>query len=151
MEEIRKSDHKNYLPSYPFTTKEIIEKYVLPNQKDIFEKFAEKISDDAKKDGERGRKFLESQWMKASASCKRIAILSKESEWNSDNQLVGEIINMDYQSVADFFEELSKYYEPNNPINQELATIKGLFESMRKVSKNHTNIISKELLNTLNN
>ena len=27
MEEIRKSNHKNYLPSYPFSTEEIIEKY----------------------------------------------------------------------------------------------------------------------------
>ena len=108
MEEIRKSDHKNYLPSYPFSIKEIIKNYILPNQKDIFENFAEKISNDAKKDGGRGRKFLESQWLKASASCKRIAILSKETEWNSDNQLVEEIINMDYQSVADFFEKLAK-------------------------------------------
>ena len=114
MEEIRKSDHKNYLPSYPFSTKEIIKNYILPNQKDIFENFAEKISNDAKKDGERGRKFLESQWLKASASCKRIAILSKETEWNSDNQLVEEIINMDYQSVAEFFKELASYYEVNN-------------------------------------
>lgn len=151
MEEIRKSDHKNYLPSYPFSTKEIIKNYILPNQKDIFENFAEKISNDAKKDGGRGRKFLESQWLKASASCKRIAILSKETEWNSDNQLVEEIINMDYQSVAEFFKELASYYEVNNPINQELITIKELFESMWKVSEKHTNIINRELLNTLNN
>ena len=151
MEEISKSNHKNYLPSYLFSTKEIIENYILPNQKDIFEKFAEKISNDAKKDGERWRKLLESQWMKASASCKRIAILSKETEWNSDNQLVEEIINMDYQSVANFFKELALYYEVNNPINQELITIKELFESMWKVSKEHTNIINRELLNTLNN
>jgi hypothetical protein len=61
MEEIRKSNHKNYLPSYPFSTKEIIEKYILPNQKNIFEKFSEKIKSDAEKDGKRGRKFLESQ------------------------------------------------------------------------------------------
>nr|MBR6099800.1 hypothetical protein [bacterium] len=53
MEEIRKSDHKNYLPSYPFSIKEIIEKYILPNQKELFEKFAEKISNDAEKDGKR--------------------------------------------------------------------------------------------------
>jgi hypothetical protein len=53
MEEIRKSNHRNYLPSYPFSTKEIIEKYILPNQKNIFEKFAEKITIDARKD--RGR------------------------------------------------------------------------------------------------
>jgi hypothetical protein len=53
METIEKSNHKNYLPSYPFSTEEIIEKYILSNQKIIFEKFAEKIAEDAKKDGER--------------------------------------------------------------------------------------------------
>jgi hypothetical protein len=87
--------------------------------------------------------------LKASASCKRIAILSKETEWNSDNQLVEEIINMDYQSVANFFWELAWYFETNTPINQELSTIKELFEAMRKVSEKHTNIIKKELLWTL--
>nr|MBR6099799.1 hypothetical protein [bacterium] len=90
--------------------------------------------------------------MKAAASCKRIAILSqKEDNIEENTQLVEEIINMDYQSVAEFFKELASYYEVNNPINQELITIKELFESMWKVSKDHTNIISKELLNTLNN
>ena len=150
METIRKSDHKNYLPSYLFSTEEIIEKYILSNQKNIFEKFAEKIARDSKKDGERGRKFLENQWIKASSTCKRIALLSTKQEWEADTQLVEEIINMDYQSVADFFEKLAKYYEQNNPINQELITVAELFKSMWKVSEKHTNIINRELLNTLN-
>lgn len=150
METIRKSDHKNYLPSYPFSTEEIIEKYILPNQKNIFEKFAEKITVDARKDGQRWRKFLESQWLKISSTCKRIVLLSIKQEWESDTQLVEEIINMDYQSVAGFFEKLAKYYEVNNPINQELITITELFKSMWKVSEKHTNIINRELLNTLN-
>ena len=149
MEEIRKSDHKNYLPSYSITTKEIIENYILWNQKEIFEKFAEKISDDAGKDGQKWRRFLESQWMKAAASCKRISILSNTWEWNNANQLVKEIIDMDYQSVADFFGELAGYYETNSPINQELSTIKELFEAMWRVSEKHTNLIKKELLGTL--
>jgi hypothetical protein len=57
---------------------------------------------------------------------------------------------MDYQSVANFFKELAWYYEISNPINQELTTIAELFESMWKVSEKHTNIINRELLNTLN-
>jgi len=150
MEEIRKSNHKNYLPSYPFSTKEIIEKYILPNQKNIFEKFAEKITNDARKDRGRWRLFLESQWLKAASSCRRVSILSDVSKEESDAELVEEIINMDYQSVANFFKELSWYYENSNPINQELTTIAELFESMWKVSEKHTNIINRELLNTLN-
>lgn len=150
METIEKSNHKNYLPSYPFSTEEIIEKYILSNQKIIFEKFAEKIAKDAKKDGERWRKFLENQWIKASSTCKRISLLSDAQNWRVEQELVEEIINMDYQSVADFFGKLAKYYEPNNPINQELITITELFKSMWKVSEKHTNIINRELLNTLN-
>jgi hypothetical protein len=50
MEEIRKSNHKNYLPSYPFSTEEIIEKYILLNPKNSFKLFAGKIEKDAKKD-----------------------------------------------------------------------------------------------------
>lgn len=149
MEEIRRSEHKNYLPSYPFSTKEIIEKYILPNQKDIFEKFSEKIKSDAEKDGKRWRKFLESQWMKASSTCKIISILSTPSEESNESQLVEEIINMDYQSVADFFWELAWYFETNTPINQELSTLKELFEAMWKVSEKHTDVIKKELLSTL--
>ena len=150
MEEIRKSNHRNYLPSYPFSTKEIIEKYILPNQKNIFEKFAEKITNDARKDRGRWRLFLESQWLKAASSCRRVSILSNASKEDADAELVEEIINMDYQSVANFFKELSWYYENSNPINQELTTIAELFESMWKVSEKHTNIINRELLNTLN-
>ena len=149
MAEIRKSEHKNYLPSYPFPTKEIIEKYILPNQKDVFEKFSEKIKSDAEKDGKRWRKFLESQWLKAASTCKIISILSVPSEWNDESQLVEEIIDMDYQSVADFFWELVWFFEKNTPINQELSTLKELFEAMRKVSKGHTNVIKKELVSTL--
>ncbi len=149
MEEIRKSDHKNYLPSYPFSTKEIIEKYILPNQKNIFKEFSEKIKCDAEKDGKRGRKFLESQWMKIASTCKIISNLSSSSEESDESQLVDEIINMDYQSVANFFWELAWYFETNTPLNQELSTIKELFEAMRKVSEKHTNIIKKELLWTL--
>jgi hypothetical protein len=44
MEEIKKSNHRNYLPSYPFSTKEIIEKYIIPNWKYIFEDFSNKIA-----------------------------------------------------------------------------------------------------------
>jgi hypothetical protein len=80
MEEIRKSNHRNYLPSYPFSNREIIEKYILPNQRNSFEIFSEKIAKDAKKDGERGRKFLESQGLKAAEICKKISELSENSE-----------------------------------------------------------------------
>jgi hypothetical protein len=41
--------------------------------------------------------------MKAASTCKIISILSALSEESKESQLVEEIINMDYQSVADFF------------------------------------------------
>ena len=148
MEEIRKSNHRNYLPSYPFSNREIIEKYILPNQRNSFEIFSEKIAKDAKKDGERGRKFLESQGLKAAEICKKISELSENSEGKWDRQLIEEIINMDYQSVAVFFETLKHYF--TNKEMQALTEIEEIFNSMWKVSEKHTNIIGKELVDTLN-
>jgi hypothetical protein len=63
---------------------------------------------------------------------------------------VEEIINMDYKSVADFFEELSNYYKLNKTIYQELIVVKEIFDSMWKVSASHTNIISKALRDAIN-
>ncbi|MBQ9553867.1 hypothetical protein IJU97_02675 [bacterium] len=50
MEEIKQSEHKDYLPSYPFSTGELIELFVLPNQKEIFLEIAEKLHQDAEND-----------------------------------------------------------------------------------------------------
>lgn len=150
MEEIKKSNHRNYLPSYPFSTKEIIEKYIIPNWKYIFEDFSNKIAWDAEKDWARGRNFLKDQWIKASNCCKKLAMVAEQNEWNHNPKLVEEIINMDYKSVADFFEELSNYYKLNKTIYQELIVVKEIFDSMWKVSASHTNIISKALRDAIN-
>ena len=152
MEEIRKSNHKNYLPSYPFSTEEIIEKYILFNPKNSFKLFAEKIEKDAKKDWERGRKFLETQGLKAAEICKKISELSENSEAKGEenSQLIEEIINMDYQSVVDFFQLLKSYFQENEEVYQNLSSIVKSFQEMRKVSEKHTNIINKELIQTLN-
>jgi hypothetical protein len=41
--------------------------------------------------------------MKIASTCKIISNLSPSSEESDESQLVDEIINMDYQSVANFF------------------------------------------------
>lgn len=150
MEEIRKSNHKNYLPSYPFSTEEIIEKYILFNPKNSFKLFAEKIEKDAKKDWERGRKFLERQGLKAAENCKRISEIFMDVKGEENSQLIEEIINMDYQSVVDFFQLLKSYFQENEEVYQNLSSIVKSFQEMRKVSEKHTNIINKELIQTLN-
>ena len=150
MEEIRKSNHKNYLPSYPFSTEEIIEKYILFNPKNSFKLFAEKIEKDAKKDWERGRKFLERQGLKAVENCKRISEIFMDAKGEENSQLIEEIINMDYQSVVDFFQLLKIYFQDNEEVYQNLSSIVKSFQKMRKVSEKHTNIINKELIQTLN-
>lgn len=150
MEEIKQSEHKDYLPSYPFSTGELIELFVLPNQKEIFLEIAEKLHQDAENDWKKGRKFLQEQGGKASRTCKRISEISGGTpEKHGNKQLVEELINMDYASVANFFKQLSSYYDENSPLFQELKNLKELFESMRKVSEKHTKVISKELLDNL--
>lgn len=151
MEEIKESEHKNYLPSYPFSFEEIIENFLQPSMKDVFFAFSEKIHNDAQKDGEKGRNFLKQQWEKAASCCKRIAELSEESDWDSKHEiLVEEIINMDYSSVSSFFGTFAKKFKENTPLHQELKTLEELFAWMWKVSEKHTKVISKELVETLN-
>jgi hypothetical protein len=55
---------------------------------------------------------------------------------------------MDYQSVAVFFETLKQYFTDKEM--QALTEIEEIFNSMWKVSEKHTNIIGKELVDTLN-
>ncbi len=57
---------------------------------------------------------------------------------------------MDYQSVVDFFQLLKSYFQENEEVYKNLSSIVKSFQEMRKVSEKHTNIINKELIQTLN-
>lgn len=142
--------HKNYLPSFSESHEEIIKSIILPNQNKIFHIFAEKITHDANEDEKRKRIFLANTGKIIAEHCQKLHdLLSSEKNKTQEDinliQLVKEIIDMDYQSVAKFFQLLLSFsnhlWENDAKIHLE-AIITG-FETLRSKSEKHTTVVSK--------
>lgn len=151
MEEIKSSYHKNYLPSYPGSFEDIIKDKILLHPWVSFKLFSEKFLKDAKKDWERGRKLLERDWKSISELCSKLGELYVDQDnWdNEDAQLVEEVVNMDYQSVAWFFALLKDIVGENNSQKEYFDKIIWYLNHLWRLSENHTIIIKKEISDIL--
>lgn len=151
MNNIEFSDHKNYTEQYWRNRKVLIENEILPVEESIFRLFSIKFNWDADKDLERKRKKLYDLGKSCSNDLDEIhSIIRKRKIYNeNDNDednafdIAIEIIDMDYWSVYDFFNTLKTQYSNDSEIYPLLDHICNNISEMRKISKKHTNIISK--------
>jgi hypothetical protein len=151
MNNIEFSDHKNYTEQYWRNRKVLIENEILPVEESIFRLFSIKFNRDADKDLERKRKKLCDLGKSCSNDLDEIhSIIRKRKIYNeNDNDeenafdMAIEIIDMDYWSVYDFFSTLKAQYSNDSEIYPLLDHICNNISEMRKISKKHTNIISK--------
>ena len=145
---MEKSNHKNYIDQYDRDWQKLVQTIVLPNEKTIFELFNEKFFMDADADINRWRFQLWKLWYACASSCLQIhKILSWELQIDAKyNDLVKNIVNLDYDSLKEVFQEIQNEYF-NNGANAEIITylqdVCKYLDKMRKISKNHTNVISK--------
>ena len=138
-----KSDHKNFINWYGRNRNHVIQEEIIPCQKAIFQQFSQKFSTDAEKDLARWRVKLYERWNICAQSCNNIhsMLQTSESLYEKFNDIANNIVNMDYESVSDFFIILKEHYKQNNDISHEIDNIIKHLSKMRKISKNHTNII----------
>ena len=145
---MEKSNHKNYVDQYDRDREKLAKIIILPNEKTIFELFNKKFSNDADADINRWRLQLWKLWYACADSCWQIhKILSGEPQVDDKyRELVKNIVNLDYQSLMEVFQEIQNEYF-NSGANAEVITylqdVCKYLDKMRKISKNHTNVISK--------
>lgn len=145
---MEKSNHKNYIDQYDRNRQKLAKNVILPNEKSIFELFNEKFSMDADADTNRWRLQLWKLWYACADSCSQIhKILSWELHVDTKyKDLVKNIVNLDYDSLKEVFQEIQNEYFNSwasvEVINYLQEVCKHL-DKMRKISKNHTNVISK--------
>jgi len=147
---MEKSNHKDYLEAYQQNRNAAIKNEILPYQENIFRLFSAKFNFDANKDLERKRKKLYNLWKSCWNKFDKIhSILNKKNEnFEHDDEdveldIVQDIVNMDYGSVEKFFNTLKEKYSDNPEIYGLLNDICNNISEMRRISKNHTNIISQ--------
>ena len=138
------SVHKNFIEWYWRSWKKLCEEKLLPYQWEIFRLFSDKFHIDAEKDWERWRKLLKSWWNKCSEICNEIHLtLWWSEEINEDlKDIVNNIVNLDYNSLSEVFQELkTEYLEVwENWIASQIEIICICLEKMWKISSPHTTI-----------
>ena len=149
--EVKSSYHKNYLPSYSGSFEDIIKDKIVSYPWVFFKLFSEKFLKDAKKDWKRGRKLLERDWKAISELCSKLSELYvDQGNWDSkDLQLVEEVVDMDYHSVAWFFALLKDVLGESDSQKEYFDNIIWYLDHLWKLSENHTVIIKKEILDVL--
>lgn len=145
---MEKSDHRNFVELYWRNRDAIIQNDILPYQKAIFNLFSAKFEYDAKKDLEKWRKKLSYLGEKCANEFREIHLILKWENFDDNDEdeifnLIQNIINMDYWSVEEFFNTLKENYKDNPKIYNMLDNICNDISEMRRISKKHTNIISK--------
>lgn len=145
---MEKSNHKNYIEWFNRDWPLLVKTQVIPNEKEIFELFSQKFHKDALKDCERWREYLRNMWEICSESCKNIHIALQwiDNINASLKGLVKNICDLDYESLLEIFRRIKlEYFNTwkDEDIVEELDNICNTLDKMRKISKNHTNVISK--------
>lgn len=140
------SVHKNFIEWYWRNRDKLCIEKILPYQGKIFKLFSEKFHCDAEKDWERWRNLLKSRWNKCSEICNEI----HSTLWWNDivdknlKHLVNNIVNLDYNSLSEFFQTLKNKYSKvwEQWIANKIEIIHIQLEKMWEISKFHT-IIKK--------
>lgn len=141
---MEKSNHRNYVEWFERDWPLLVKNQIIPNEKNIFDLFSQKFKKDAEADLNRGRKILRRLWNLCANSCLEIhQILSWESGNNPKlSDLVKNIVNLDYESLGEIFSKIQDEYT-SQEIKSHLQDVCDYIDKMRKISKNHTNVISK--------
>ena len=143
--EVKKSSHKNFVEWYGRNRNLLINEKIIPYQNGIFKLFYDKFHADAEKDWEKWKIKLKKLWNDCANFCNEIhSVLSLNKCNNMSDDLkntVKNIINMDYESVQLFFNELKNKYEQSFEISEKLNSICKTLQEMRRISKKYTNII----------
>lgn len=145
---MEKSNHKNYIDQYGRDREKLAKTIILPNEKTIFELFSEKFAVDADADINRWRSQLWKLWHACADSCLQIhQILSWEPQVDTRyKDLVNSIVNLDYDSLKEVFQRIQNEYFNSGASEQVINYLQEVckyLDKMRKISKNHTNVISK--------
>ena len=145
---MEKSNHRNYIDQYDRDRQKLAKTIILPNEKTIFMLFNEKFSSDANADINRWRLQLWKLWYACADSCSQIhKILSWEPQVDSKyKDLVRDVVNLDYDSLKGVFQEIQNEYFnswDSAEVTNYLQEVCKCLDKMRKISKNHTNVISK--------
>lgn len=144
--------HKNYIEWYWRDRNTVINERITPYQDTIFDIFSKKFQIDAQDDTSKWRIKLRDLWLSCADECYKIHSILKKDEKTiyTDNEaalIVNDIINMDYNSVANFFETLKTTYKGNHEIIDLLNDIQKNVEEMRSISKKHVQIITENQSN----
>ena len=145
---MEKSSHKNFVVQFWRNRDLLIDNKIIPYQNNIFDLFNDKFKSDAQKDWIRWRRKLEELWSKCGDNCEHIhqILVSKNTsfdEYANIIETVNNIVNMDYWSLQDFFGALKNKYKDITQIYELLNEIIDDIWEMRRISKKHTNIITK--------
>ena len=145
---MEKSEHNNYIDWYDRNWSLLVKSQIIPNEKQIFELFSQKFFDDANDDLGRWRKKLWDKWKVCATSCHEIHnILSWNIKENSGlKTLVEDIVKLDYWSLWEVFQRIKlEYFNKwwNEKIIEQLDNICKSIDEMWRISKRHTNVISK--------
>jgi len=145
---MEKSSHKNFVEQFWRNRDILIDNKIIPYQNNIFDLFNDKFKSDAQKDWIRWRRKLEELWSKCGDNCEHIhqILVSKNTSFNEYEKIietVNNIVNMDYWSLQDFFGALKNKYKDIPQIYELLNEIIDDIWEMRRISKKHTNIITK--------
>lgn len=142
-----KSVHRNYIEWYDRDRNNLIVQKIIPYEKNIFELFNQKFYEDAQKDEDRGRERLMSLWVLCADCCRLIHENLIWVDWLDTElkNIVNSIVNMDYDSLREFFFALKFTYSTqwNQYAVDKISQICIYLEKMRKISQKHTNVISK--------
>jgi len=140
-----KSNHKNFVETYWRNRLDLINNIILPHQNRIFSLLSKKFKSDANKDWERNRIKLKLLWYECANKCDEILKILNIRNRTSNNtdleDIVNNIVNMDYESVKDLFNHLKESYKNDPEIYNTIQEICNNLAEMRKLSKKHTNII----------
>lgn len=143
------SEHKNYIKWFEGSRECFFDQYILPYKDSIFDLISKKIDKDSKKDILNKKPIIGNLWSNISQISKEIHnILSENNSQLTDkniNYIVEEMINMDYGTVSEVFNIISKklndlWYINSGKKSKEMSK---LFSMMREKSKEHTKIITK--------
>ena len=138
------STHKNFVEWYWRNWDKLCNKKILPYQREIFKLFSDKFHIDAEKDWERWRKLLKSRWNKCSELCNEIhltlwwnEIIHKDLKY-----FVNNIVNLDYNSLSEFFETLKVEYMKSweEQIASQIEIVCIYLEKMCRISQPYTTI-----------
>ncbi len=138
------SVHKIFVEWYWRDWNKLCNEKILPYQWEIFKLFSDKFHIDAEKDWERWRKLLKSRWKKCSELCNEIHLILWWNEAINEDlkDIVNNIVNLDYNSLSEFFQELkTKYLEAcEEKIASQIEIICTYLEKMWRISSPHTTI-----------